>query len=187
MAEGHPVAGKPATGLLPKIGRIRRHRWSTERRLARIFDVAAFEAIEAAIAEGEAKHRGEIRFALEADLDLFELLRGLGARERAMEVFALHGVWDTEGNTGVLIYLLWADQAIEIIADRGVEACVPDDLWQRCCDRIVVGCAAADSGNPRPAVDAVIEAIRWINQELARSLPAGPDNRNELPNQPINL
>ena len=96
------MAGEIPTKLSAKIARIWRHRWSTERRLARIFDAAAFEAIEAAIAEGESLHRGEIRFALEADLDLFELSRGVRARTRAMEVFARHGIWDTEENTCLL-------------------------------------------------------------------------------------
>ena len=30
-------------------------------------------------------------------------------------------VWDTEHNNGVLIYLLLAEHAIEIVADRGLE------------------------------------------------------------------
>ncbi|MGE0310208.1 MAG: TPM domain-containing protein [Lautropia sp.] len=169
------------------IARAWRHRWSTERRLARIFDAAAFEAVEAAIAEGEAVHRGEIRFALEADLDLFELLRGLRARERALAVFAEHGIWDTEENSGVLIYLLWADHAVEIVADRGVQARVPREVWRQCCDLIVAGCAAADAGDATRAPAAVVEAVRRLNAVLADAMPAGPDDRNELPNAPISL
>ncbi len=169
------------------LSRVWRHRWSTERRLARIFDGAAFEAIEAAIAEGEAVHRGEIRFALEADLDLFELLRGLGARARAVSVFAEHGIWDTEENSGVLIYLLWADHGVEIVADRGVEARAPDALWRSCCDLIVAGCAAAQSGDPKRAVEGVVAAIRRINSALADTMPAKPGDRNELPDDPISL
>ena len=48
------------------------------------------------------------------------LLRGVTPRERAIALFGELRVWDTEHNTGVLIYLLLADRDVEIVADRGV-------------------------------------------------------------------
>ena len=39
-------------------------------------------------------------------------------------------VWDTEHNNGVLIYLLLAEHAIEIVADRGLNEQVPPQQWQ---------------------------------------------------------
>ena len=41
-------------------------------------------------------------------------------RQRALTLFGKLRVWDTEHNNGVLIYLLLAERAIEIVADRGV-------------------------------------------------------------------
>ena len=190
--EGSVVGERRVAGEIPnttsaKLARIWRHRWSTERRLAKVFDAAAFEAIEAAIAEGERTHRAEVRFALEADLDLFELARDLGTRERAMAVFAEQGIWDTEENSGVLIYLLWADRAVEVIADRGVEAFAPDGLWQRCCDRIAEGCRRPATSDVNAAVESVVSAIREINRALAESMPTSVDNPNELLDRPIRL
>ena len=46
-------------------------------------------------------------------------------------------VWDTEANNGVLIYLLLAEHAIEIVADRGLGRHVPREQWQA----IVAACA----------------------------------------------
>ncbi|WP_348240009.1 TPM domain-containing protein, partial [Salmonella enterica] len=71
--------------------------------------------IERAIAENERTHGGEIRIAVEGNLGAFELWRGVTARDRALEVFAQLGVWDTEANNGVLIYVLWADHDVEIV------------------------------------------------------------------------
>jgi hypothetical protein len=41
-------------------------------------------------------------------------------RQRAVTMFGKLRVWDTEHNNGVLIYVLLAEHAIEIVADRGV-------------------------------------------------------------------
>jgi uncharacterized membrane protein len=46
-------------------------------------------------------------------------------------------VWDTEHNNGVLIYVLLAEHAIEIVADRGVARHVsPGDQWQAMVSRM---------------------------------------------------
>jgi len=66
---------------------------------------AALENIERAIAQSETRHGGQIRFAVEHALDTVSLVRGLSrARACPSGVLALK-VWDTEHNTGVLIYL----------------------------------------------------------------------------------
>ena len=46
---------------------------------------------------------GELRFAIEATFDLPELWYESDSRQRALQVFGLLGVWDTEANNGVLI------------------------------------------------------------------------------------
>src|SRR5258708_39150799 len=82
---------------------------------------------------GEAGHRGEIRFAIEAALPWSYLRRNAPTRERALMVFAKLRVWDTEHNNGVLLYVNLADRAVEIIADRGIAAKVPRATWQAIC------------------------------------------------------
>ena len=152
--------------------------------VGRAFDQAAFDRIEAAISQGENLHRGELRFAIESRLGWPALRRGLSARERALQVFGEQRVWDTEENTGVLIYLLTADHAVEIIADRLVNQRLPADIWPQACQRIV------GAGPDGPGlVDGVISAIELINQALIEALPATPGarNPNELENRPIRL
>ena len=81
----------------------------------------------------ERAHPGELRFVVEHALELGDLLDGLTPRERALELFGLLRVWDTEHNNGVLIYVLHAEHAVEIIADRGIARHVPQADWEALC------------------------------------------------------
>ena len=87
-----------------------RHFFTTGWSVRRAFDAATLHAIEQAIADTERSHGGEIRFAVEASRGAIELMRGITPREHALHVFARLGVWDTDANNGVLIYVSWADQ-----------------------------------------------------------------------------
>jgi uncharacterized membrane protein len=111
------------------IGRILTHLFTTAWSVRRAFPANLLDRIEETIRESEATHAGQIRFAVEHSLDLPELLRGVLARERAVEVFSTLRVWDTEQNNGVLIYLLLADHDVEIVADRGIHARVGAQGW----------------------------------------------------------
>ena len=194
VEEGHPVAGDPVDGRTPgkpaamKAGRrslacFWRHSGLAPDPVGRAFDDAAFDRIEAAIVAGESHHRGEIRFALESRLGWHALRRGLTARERALQVFGEQRIWDTEENTGILIYLLTADRAVEIIADRLVHQRLPAGIWHETCQQIV---STISHGNP---VDGVVSAIERLGQALAEALPAVPGraNPNELDDRPIRL
>ena len=89
-------------------------------RVRRAFPAKTLKAIEDAVAASESLHRGELRFVVEAGLSFSELWRGTTARQRALAVFSDLHVWDTEDNSGVLIYVLLADRQVEILADRGI-------------------------------------------------------------------
>src|SRR6516162_1765006 len=102
-------------------------------RVSRLFPASALEAIHQAITAGEQRHSGQVRFAIEHASPLRDLWRGRSSRDRAHDAFAHLRVWDTEHNSGVLIYMLLADRAIEIVADRGIAARVPQSEWQTIC------------------------------------------------------
>jgi uncharacterized membrane protein len=113
--------------------RILGHLWMAPRAVRRAFPAEAMERITGAIRESERRHRGQVRFAVESALDWHRLMQGMQAPERALELFARLGVWDTAENNGVLIYLLLADRDVEIVADRGVHQRVGADGWARIC------------------------------------------------------
>ena len=96
----------------------------------RAFPAGTMQKIETAIRQGESRHYGEICFVIEASLHLYPLLRGVTARDRAIELFSQLRVWDTEHNSGILIYLLLADRNVEIIADRGITRPVGNATWE---------------------------------------------------------
>ena len=162
-------------------GRLLRHllttRWSTRRR----FSAPVLRAIEEAIGECEARHGGEIRFIVETALDLPELWHGVPARVRALQVFGQFGVWNTEHNNGVLIYVLLADRAVEIVADRGIAAHVQPAEWQAVCRQMEQHFRAG-----RFAAGATT-GILGVGALLGRHFPGNSPSGNELPNQPILL
>lgn len=100
------------------------------------FPARSFAAIEQAIRTAERLHGGEIRFAVEAALATPALLRRQSARERAVELFSHLRIWDTECNNGVLVYVLLADRAVEIVADRGIHELVGAPAWQGMCQNM---------------------------------------------------
>jgi uncharacterized membrane protein len=145
------------------------------------FPGRTLDVVERAVHEAESLHRGEVRFAVEASLTLPALLAGLSARDRAAQVFSLLRVWDTEENTGVLIYLLLADHDVEIVVDRGINARVSPEEWQRICGLMEEAFrrGAFESG--------AVSGIRAVSELLARHFPAGREQVNELPNRPAML
>jgi hypothetical protein len=147
----------------------------------RKFPKEAMRAIEQAIKRGERTHRGEIRFAAEDALDGPELLAGESARARALEVFSALRVWDTEENNGVLIYLLLADHDIEIVADRGINARVTQEDWERICRGMEEELRRGEYEK------AVVTGIEEASRLLALHYPPRPGDRNELPDAPVRL
>ena len=122
---------------------------------------------------------GEVCFVVEAELTTAQLWAEVGPRQRAREVFAAQGVWNTEENNGVLLYVLLADRAVEIVADRGVSGAVSQEDW----DRI---CASMQARFREGAFEAgAVEGVRAVSELLERHFPAGSHPRNELPDRPI--
>jgi uncharacterized membrane protein len=161
--------------------RLLRHVFATRAGARRCFPPAALAEIEAAIHEVEGRHSGEIRFVVETSLDIDELIAGVTPRQRALEVFSHLGVWDTERNNGVLIYVLLADHDVEILADRGIAARVPQEEWETICHEI-----EAHFREGRFAQGSVA-GIRSVGRLLEKHFPGSGPDANELPNQPVLL
>ena len=158
-----------------------RHIAMTPWTAARAFPPATRQAIGRAVAEHEKRHRGEVRVAVEAELTTAQLWANLGARARAVEVFAMLGVWDTAENTGVLLYVLLADQKVEIVADRGISAKVAPAEWKAICAAMqeAFGAGRFEQG--------AVAAVAAISALIEKHFPAGEANVNELPDQPVML
>ena len=161
--------------------RILKHLCTPDWSARRIFPRAALKRIEEAIRASEQSHDGELRFAVEAGLDFLPLLKGITPRQRALEVFSMLRVWDTGHNSGVLIYLQLVDRDIEIVADRGISAKVPQAAWDAICGRMEREFRA------RRFEEGVLEGVREITALLVTHFPARGPNPDELPDRPVVL
>jgi TPM domain len=161
----------------PRWLRILRHRWLDEGDTARALPRAALERIEARVAAGEKAHSGEVRVCVEAGLPLSYLMKRATPRQRAITMFGKLRVWDTEHNNGVLIYLLLAEHAIEIVADRGLSRRVPQGDW----DALVAG--MRDAFRAGRFEQGLMQAVDGVDALLLRhyALAPGEGNPNELP------
>jgi uncharacterized membrane protein len=164
-----------------ELRRVFRHLFAPDWLVYRAFPRATLMRIEAAIRQSEAAHRGELRFAVEPGLDLLPVLRGLTPRQRALDVFSRLRAWDTEENSGVLIYVQLVDRDIEIVADRGISAKVAQAEWDAICR------AMENAFRARRFEAGTLEAIDSITRLLARHFPARGVNPNELPDRPVVL
>ncbi|HLF38605.1 MAG TPA: TPM domain-containing protein [Burkholderiales bacterium] len=158
-----------------------KHLFAPDWLVYRAFPRAALMRIEAAIKQSEAVHRGELRFAVEAGLDLLPVLRGLTPRQRALDVFSRLRAWDTEENSGVLIYVQRVDRDIEIVADRGISAKVGQAQWDAICHRM------EEAFRARRFEAGVLEGIAEITTLLTTHFPARRENPDELPDRPVVL
>ena len=161
--------------------RIVRHWLVTKWHVSQAFPRGAMRAIEAAIMASESTHAGQIRFAVEGGLDGIALIKGQSARERAIEVFSQLRIWDTQHNNGLLIYLLLADRAVEIVADRGIHDKVGSAEWTRICRQMETAFRQSDYEK------GVLGGVQAATAVLAEHFPASGSNANELPNKPVIL
>ena len=170
-------------GLPTRLARLLRHRWWDEADARRVLPASALARVAARVAASEALHSGEIRVCIEPGLPLSYLWRGLLARDRAVTLFGKLRVWDTEHNNGVLVYLLLADRAIEVVADRGLNQRFSPAQWQALVDTLGADLRA---GRFEPGLIAAVDAVNaLLIQHFA--LAPGQANANELPDAPLVL
>ncbi len=166
--------------LWQRLRRILRHLWTDEADLARALPPDLLERMSQRVAQSERLHAGEIRIHAEASLPLSYLWRDATPRERALTLFGKLRVWDTEHNNGVLIYLLLAEHAIEIVADRGLARQVPQQAWQAMVAHLS---HAFKEGHYEQGLRQAVEEVSAL-LERHFPQPAGEPLRNELPDRP---
>jgi len=163
------------------IARLLKHRLFDEDDARRLLGKDALARIEGRVAESEKRHSGEIRVVVEAGLPLSYLRRGATARDRAIKLFGKLGVWDTERNNGVLIYLLLAEHAIEIVADRGLNRVVAADEWAE------IAASMQNAFKSGEFEAGLLRAVDAVDALLVRHFAARPGevDVNELPDAPL--
>ena len=143
------------------------------------FPAQVLNEIEIAVKKSERLHRGELRFAIENALAPGWVWSAMSASQRAKDVFSNLRVWDTEENSGVLIYVLLADREVHIVADRGIAGHVPQTEWD------AVARAMQKAFRLGEFRRGSLEGIERITILLSTHFPAGVNNPNELSNKPV--
>ena len=167
--------------MLQRLQRIWRHRWFDEADTRRAVPPDVLERLGRRVAASERRHSGEVRIYVEAGLPLSYLWRDAKPRERAIALFGKLRVWDTERNNGVLIYLLLAEHAIEIVADRGLAQKVDPGTWQAIVQHM------RESFRQGRFEDGLTQALQEVSALLVEHfpLPPGAADQNELPDEPV--
>lgn len=156
-----------------------RHTFMPPWRWRLAFPENVLSAIEQAITQSEQLHNGELRFAVENALLPSWIWRGLSAKQRATDVFSTLRVWDTEHNSGVLIYVLLADREVHVLADRGIAKRVTQAEWD-----VIANTMQAHFGGGLFQQGA-LEGVQQITTLLAKFFPPDRKKSNELPNKPV--
>ncbi|TFY96231.1 TPM domain-containing protein [Ramlibacter rhizophilus] len=167
--------------LIRRIGRLMRHRWQDDTTLRRAMSPELLQRLEQRVAASERRHTGEIRIYVEGGLPNSYIWRDASARERAISIFGKLRVWDTEDDNGVLIYLLLAEHAIEIVADRGLARHVDAARWQQVVGRM------REAFRAGRFEDGLTQALEEVSALLVEHFPAEPGRAspNELPDAPV--
>lgn len=145
------------------------------------FNANNMQLLSDRIAAAEQGHRGEIRVVIESKLPVSVVLTGISPRQRAISYFADLRVWDTEENSGILLYLLLAERKIEIVADRGIAKLVEQTEWNKICQQLHNQLAADQ------VVEGLSKAITEFGTLLRQHYPIDGDlnNPDELNNELI--
>ena len=165
--------------------RLWRHIVTDQRAVRRLFPAQTMHRLELATKHGEQVHSGQVRLAIEASLPIAAIRRTVSPRARAIELFGMLRVWDTEDNCGVLVYLLVADRAVEIVADRGIDAKVGSDVWRAICAKMEKHFRAGHFADG--AQHGLVEIGALLATHFPRSTGEARRTGNELPDAPLIL
>ena len=133
------------------------------------------------IGRSEEKHRAEIKIIIEASLNLIDVFKGKTARDRAIDLFSIFRVWDTQENSGVLIYLMLADHKLEILADRGIHKALGHDYWEKLNHKII------RNFKNKEYKKGIIHSIDQVNKEMIKLFPKKGKDADEISNEVIVL
>ncbi len=178
--------------------RLLRHQWFDDTDARRAIPPDLSERLESRVAASERRHTGEIRIYVEGSLPFSYLWRHWRektpieqiVRERAVMIFSKLRMWDTTHSNGVLIYLLLAEHAIELVADRGVNRHVSAAEWKAMVDRL--GAALRENRFE----DGLTQALAEVSAVLVEHFPESPESMeggttpvaspvNQLPDEPV--
>lgn len=156
-----------------------KHLFNPTWRVRQLFPADVLQQVEAGISASEQQHQGQLRFVIESSFNAAAIFANMSTRERALEWFGSLRVWDTEHNSGVLVYISMADHAIEVIADRGINRAVDPGVWEGVCTLIQTQFAQ------KAYAGGLEVGLAAINDILMAHMPRTTPLVNELPDEVV--
>jgi uncharacterized membrane protein len=147
----------------------------------RYFSKSDQHAIAQAVSDAEHGHIGEIQVVIEGCLPSHQAYQQ-NTCMRARQLFAELGVWDTEYNSGVLLYLNLCERKVEIVIDRGIQQATTQLVWDEVCQSIIA--KMAQQQYRQALLDGVIQIGVILDRFYANKIQ---DQNDELENAPIML
>lgn len=95
--------------------------------------------------------------------------------ERARIVFLEHGIAETEGRNGVLIFISLFERKVVVLADKESVAVIDQQEWDKLLQPIIQGMKTG------LVTEGLCHSIELAGAVLASKFPPGDVNRNELP------
>ncbi|WP_034061564.1 TPM domain-containing protein [Lacinutrix jangbogonensis] len=127
------------------------------------------QEVVAAICKAEQQTSGEIRVHIETTS------KG-NIETRALEVFSILNMQNTELHNAVLIYIATNDKAFAIYGDKGIDAVVSNSFWDTTKETIQ---NHLKNGNRKQAL---VDGVLLAGQQLKSHFPISKNDRNELSN-----
>lgn len=97
-------------------------------------------------------------------------------REKALVSFVEQGLHETRDKTGILILISLFEHRVQVLADSGINAKVPEHTWDEIVTTIISGLKAGDACN------ATCQAVERCGELLEEHFPKKHDDTDELPN-----
>ena len=99
--------------------------------------------------------------------------------QRAVQAFFLHNLHATKDRTGILVMVSLLEHRVEILADTGINAKVPRDMWEKILNDIIGKIKSGD------LTEGFCTAVRECGEVLAKDFPGTHENPNELSDRVI--
>ena len=147
----------------------------------RFFNRQDQTVIAQAVTEAEHGHVGEIQVVIEGHIPANQAYFQ-NVQARARQLFAELGVWDTEYNSGVLLYINLCERAVEIVIDRGINQATAQEDWTEICDLITTD--LQQQKYREAVVQGLFNIGEILNQYYANY---AEDKENEISNTPLIL
>lgn len=128
------------------------------------------QEIVQAIVQAEQNTSGEIRVHLERSATISHY-------NRALEVFQMLKMFNTQQRNGVLIYVAVDDHKFVIYGDKGIDAVVPENFWESTKNTM------QNYFKKGQFKEGIVQGVLKAGEELKVHFPWQSDDVDELPNE----